>query len=146
MWPVHLHCLWYDTVMPSVSIWMGKRVPFLNCCGQYFILGSFHYDRTHQTSDFLTLGFSCFLACGSLDAGVGGTGSEVGCEPQEMAPGSWGIYLPAPVSLTERCSSGDNSSDCVASLPFWVHFFPHLYFCLGFFSSLPVNPAMVLAA
>lgn len=77
---------------------MGKKLPFLNLCGQYFVLGSFDHDRTHQTSDFLTLGFSCFLACGALDAGVGGMGSGVGCEPQEMAPGSWGIYLPTPVS------------------------------------------------
>jgi len=25
-------------------------------------------------------------------------GAGAGCEPQEMAPGSWGIYLPTPVS------------------------------------------------
>lgn len=77
---------------------MGKRLPFLSRCGQSFVLGLFHHDRTHQTSDFLTLGFSCFLACGALDAGVGGTGSGLGYEPQEMAAGSWGIYLPTPVS------------------------------------------------
>ena len=102
-----------DTVVFPVSIWMGKRLPFLNHCGQYFVLGSFHHDRTHQTSDFLTLGFSCFLAGGALHAGGGG--------------GKLGYLLAnSSLSLIEGCSSGDNPFDCVASLPFGVRFFPFI--------------------